>query len=140
MILLDSDHCTALFDDRHASHRILVERLAQALDDEAIPVVSIEEQLRGWLALINRQRDPLSQVLPYERLVRLLTVLCQWEIAPWTPNAAVRFAALRKSRLRVGTQDLKIAAIALEQDALLLSANLRDFEQVPGLNVENWLS
>jgi tRNA(fMet)-specific endonuclease VapC len=79
-------------------------------------------------------------VLPYARLVRLLTVLCQWEMAPWTATAATRFAALRKSRLRVGTQDLKIAAIALEHDALLLSANLRDFEQVPGLSVENWLS
>jgi hypothetical protein len=58
MILLDSDHCTALFDDRHVSHRRLVDRLAQSLDDQAIPFVSIEEQLRGWLALINRQRDP----------------------------------------------------------------------------------
>lgn len=139
MILLDSDHCTALFDDRHASHEDLVARLGESPDEKAIPVVSIEEQLRGWLALINRQRDPLNQVLPYERLVRLLTVLCQWEVAPWTASAAGRFAALRKSRLRVGTQDPKIAAIALERDAVLLSANLGDFEQVPGLSVENWL-
>lgn len=35
--------------------------------------------------------------------------------------------------------DLKIASIALTQDALLVTANLRDFEQVPGLRVENWL-
>ena len=35
--------------------------------------------------------------------------------------------------------DLKIAAIALVNDALLLSGNLRDFRQVPGLRVENWL-
>jgi predicted nucleic acid-binding protein len=34
---------------------------------------------------------------------------------------------------------LKIASIALEADAVLLSANLRDFERVPGLRVENWL-
>jgi predicted nucleic acid-binding protein len=32
-----------------------------------------------------------------------------------------------------------LAAIALVQGALLLSANLRDFRQVPGLNVESWL-
>ena len=38
-----------------------------------------------------------------------------------------------------GTQDLKIASTAIAQDALLLSANLRGFEQVPGLNVEDWL-
>jgi tRNA(fMet)-specific endonuclease VapC len=35
--------------------------------------------------------------------------------------------------------DLKIAAIALVNQALLLSANLRDFEKVPQLRVENWL-
>ena len=35
--------------------------------------------------------------------------------------------------------DLKIAATALVQNALLLSANRRDFERVPGLRVENWL-
>lgn len=131
MILLDSDHCTALFNDRHASHEDLVARLEESPDEKAITVVSIEEQLRGWLALINRQRNPLDQVLPYERLVRLLTVLCRWEIAPWNAVAAKRVTALRKSRLRVGTQDLNIAAIALEQDALLLSANLVDFAQVP---------
>jgi predicted nucleic acid-binding protein len=35
--------------------------------------------------------------------------------------------------------DLKIASIALVRDATLLSANLRDFEQVPGLHVEDWI-
>ncbi len=35
--------------------------------------------------------------------------------------------------------DLKIASIALSNGALLLSANLRDFEQVPHLRVEDWL-
>jgi tRNA(fMet)-specific endonuclease VapC len=47
-------------------------------------------------------------------------------------------AQLRK-QVRIGSQDLKIAAIALAQGALLLSANLRDFRKVPGLQVENWL-
>ena len=35
--------------------------------------------------------------------------------------------------------DLKIAWFALVHDALLLSAALRDFRHVPGLEVENWL-
>jgi tRNA(fMet)-specific endonuclease VapC len=35
--------------------------------------------------------------------------------------------------------DLKLAAIALIHDALLLTANRRDFERVPGLRFENWL-
>ncbi len=42
-------------------------------------------------------------------------------------------------RIRISTMDLKIATIGLVNDALLLSANLRDFQQVPGLRVEDWL-
>ena len=53
--------------------------------------------------------------------------------------AADRFEQLRRQKIRIGTQDLKIAAVALKMDALLLTANLRDFRQVPGLRVENWL-
>ena len=40
----------------------------------------------------------------------------------------------------IGSQDLKIAAIALINDALLSSRNLRDFKKVKGLEVEDWLS
>jgi predicted nucleic acid-binding protein len=36
--------------------------------------------------------------------------------------------------------DLKIAAICLVEGATLLSANLKDFQQVPGLHVEDWLT
>jgi predicted nucleic acid-binding protein len=35
--------------------------------------------------------------------------------------------------------DLKIAAIAFMHSATLLSGNLRDFQQVAGLHVEDWL-
>jgi hypothetical protein len=47
---------------------------------------------------------------------------------------------LREQRIRLGTLDLKIAAIALVNDTLLLRANLRDFERVPRLRIENWLN
>jgi tRNA(fMet)-specific endonuclease VapC len=36
--------------------------------------------------------------------------------------------------------DLKIAAIVLSRNALLLSKDLADFGQVPGLQVEDWTS
>jgi tRNA(fMet)-specific endonuclease VapC len=36
--------------------------------------------------------------------------------------------------------DLKIASIALANGATLLTRNTRDFQKVPGLQIENWLS
>jgi tRNA(fMet)-specific endonuclease VapC len=35
--------------------------------------------------------------------------------------------------------DLKIASIALQQGATLLTRNTADFSKVPGLNFANWL-
>ena len=100
----------------------------------------VEEQLRGWLAEIHRVRGVHKQVVPYLRLTKLIDFVGNWPIVAWNELAADIFGQMRRSQVRIGTQDLKIAAIALAHDATLLSANVRDFEKVPGLRVENWLS
>ncbi len=69
----------------------------------------------------------------------MVEYLGNWEIIRLDDAAADEFERLRRAGVRVGTQDLKIASIALVHDALLLSANLRHFRRVPGLRVENWL-
>jgi tRNA(fMet)-specific endonuclease VapC len=139
MILLDTDHFSVLTDARHALHAPLTTRLEASHEVLAIPVVSIEEQLRAWLAQVRRLSDVHKQIFPYDRLIRLLDTLAVWDIARWSEPAAGEFKRLRQQRVRIGTQDLKIASIAVASDALLLSANLRDFEQVPALRVEDWL-
>jgi tRNA(fMet)-specific endonuclease VapC len=59
---------------------------------------------------------------------------------PFDQPAAQQFLDLKAVRVRIGTMDLKIASIVLIHQATLLSANLRDFRQVPGLLVEDWLT
>jgi tRNA(fMet)-specific endonuclease VapC len=140
MILLDSDHVSILVDPRQAPREKPMSRLDEAGDEAALPVVVVEEQLRGWLAAIHRIRDPHKQVVPYLRLTKLVDFFCDWRVMAWNEPAADIFARLRRSHVRIGTQDLKIAAITLANDATLLSANLRDFGKVPGLRVEDWLS
>ena len=41
---------------------------------------------------------------------------------------------LRTPRIRIGAQDLRIAAIALLCGFTVVTGNVRDFSQVPGLN------
>jgi tRNA(fMet)-specific endonuclease VapC len=53
-------------------------------------------------------------------------------------TAAEQFGQLRQLRLRVGTQDLRIAAIALTTDSIVITRNKRDFSRVPGLQIEDW--
>ncbi len=139
MILLDTDHLSVLTDPRQTLRIQLMDRLQASGDVVAIPVPAVEEQLRAWLAQIHRVVDVSRQIAPYQRLVKLIDFLGDWTIVEWDEPAADAFRRLRAGRVRIGTQDLKIAATAIAEDALLLSANLRDFEQVPGLNVEDWL-
>ena len=96
--------------------------------------------MRGWLAGIHSERNPHRQIAWYERLASLFDFFGNWTILPFDDQAADEFTGLQKLRLRVGTSDLKIAAIALTRDATVLTANLRDFARVPGLRVEDWMS
>ena len=138
MILLDTDHVTLLQHAQGARYERLAERLNKVVDDVAVPIVAIEEQMRGWMAVIAKERLTRRQVPPYRELAELFRFFSRYVIAPFDESAAARFDELRAKKIRLGTMDLKISAIALVQNALLLSANRRDFERVPALRVENW--
>ncbi len=117
----------------------LVQRLDASGEEAAITIVSVEEQLRGWLAQIARLRDPFRETAPYQRLQERIASLAAWNVLPWTKEAADVFVRLRAGGLRIGTMDLKIASIALSLNATVLTRNLRHFEKVPGLRAESWL-
>jgi tRNA(fMet)-specific endonuclease VapC len=141
MILLDTDHLTVPSNSQDSRHGVLLARVQASTDQElALPIVSVEEQCRGWPAQISRLRDIHKQIPAYDRLAKLFDFLNAWEVVPFDVPAADAFKRLRTEGVRIGTQDLKIACIALVQDALLLSANLRDFRRVPDLRVEDWLA
>lgn len=139
MILLDTDHLTVCAFPESAKYQSLSARIRSSHERFGTTIICLEEQLRGWLAAIKRKQDPDEQVAVYQRLGQLWEFFGVWDIAPFDNRAAARFKELRKRRVRIGSQDLKIAAVALTCDALLLSCNLRDFRQIPGLRVANWL-
>ena len=141
MILIDTDHATYLKYPESDRGRRLIDRLSAVPPAEVIgaAIITVEERMRGWLAVIAKERTAMRQVAGYRELARLFEFYREFEIVLFDEAAARRFDDLRKQRLRLGTMDLKIAATAPVNDALLLSANKRDFGRVPGLRVENWL-
>jgi tRNA(fMet)-specific endonuclease VapC len=141
MILLGTDHTTLLKYPDSERGRRMIDRLNSVSASEVIGVaiVTVEERMRGWLPVIAKEKTPLRQVVGYRELALLFEFYQEFEIVPFDETAARRFDDLRRQKLRIGSRDLKIAATALVNDALLLSANRTDFERVPGLRVENWL-
>ena len=137
MLVLDTDHLVEL-DLGSPAGVLLRERLDAADDHIATTIISAEEQLRGWLAQIHRLPAVHRQIVAYERLQRRMEFFAAWQVLPWTSAAADVFEELRRKQIRIGTMDLKIAAIVLTQDATLLSRNLVDFRKVPNLRVQDW--
>ncbi len=140
MIILDTDEFSLLELPDSLEYKRLRARIAQLDPPQpvATTVITYEEQSRGRLATVNSARTDRELAEAYAHLRQHILNYRKTPIADFDMAAAAIATALRKSKLRVGTMDVRIAAIALANDALLLSRNPRDFERVPNLRVEDW--
>ena len=48
--------------------------------------------------------------------------------------------SLKRMNLNVRKMDLRISAVVLEHGGVLVTRNVRDFQRVPGLPIEDWSS
>jgi len=99
-------------------------------------IVNVEEQMRGWLSAIAKERTILRQITAYRELTDLFEFFAKLNIISLSADAVDFFNSFRKSGIKIGTMDLKMACIAVAINALFLMANRRDFEKVPGLRFE----
>ena len=139
MIILDTDHIPVLRYEGTIKYELLNARLSSTTDMIATTVITLEEQMRDWLAHIHNAKVARKQIPIYFRLAKMFDFFARWHKVHFDDAAVDRFEQLKSRKTRIGTQDLKIASNALAHDATLISANLRDFRRVPGLRVENWL-
>ena len=140
MIVLDSDHLSILRYHNSERSRKLIARLDQATEKPiATSIANVEEAMRGWLSAIAKERRIERQLSAYRELAELFTFFSGYTILLLDAKAAGLFNGFRKSGVKIATMDLKTACIAMASNALLLTANRRDFEKVPGLRFENWL-
>ncbi len=79
-----------------------------------------------------------------ELLTRIRAALPRSPLIPFDDAAAEEYGRLRAhleaQGTPIGQADTQIAAIALANDLTVVTGNVRHFERVPGLTVENWLA
>jgi tRNA(fMet)-specific endonuclease VapC len=133
--LLDTEHLS-LFEHRHPVVRFRVD--SQPSGDVCLCPVTAEEIVRGRLASIARHRTGPNLVTAYRRLVESLDLLHHFPIVPFDSAAETEFQSLLAGRLRIGTMDMRIAAVALVNNLTVLTRNTRDFGKAPGLKFADW--
>jgi tRNA(fMet)-specific endonuclease VapC len=131
--IFDTDHLS-LYGRSHPS---LIAKLNSSQISLVTTAVNAEEQVRGRLAQVSVAKDS-SQLIAYQLFIETLALLSDFQILPYSEQSYEIYQSLKAQKIRVGTQDLKIASIAISYDAILLTRNLQDFEKIPGLIVQNW--
>lgn len=134
--LLDTNILSAL---GWADPRLLARLAAVSSESVCVSVVSVDEMLTGWHSMLRRTKDDEARAVIYSRFASTVQLAGQFNILGLNMAAMARFRWLVGLKLNVGPNDLRIAATALEYDLTVVTRNLRDFERVPGLQVENWV-
>jgi tRNA(fMet)-specific endonuclease VapC len=132
---LDTD--TLSFLERH--HPVVLQRVYAVVPSEvATTIITVQEKLTGWYQLLGQAKRPDRIAGVYLRLAQAVQSVARFQILSFTEPAVHRYNHLVTLKLNVGRMDLRIAAIALEHGAVVVSHNVRDFGRVPGLTVQDW--
>jgi tRNA(fMet)-specific endonuclease VapC len=109
--------------------------------DRVVPVVVLEEVLRGRLDGIRRAqagRIRLTLERAYDLFRDAVEDTRPYRLLPYTAAADSLVRQWRRAKVRVGTNDLRIAAVCVDHWATLATRNARDYAQVPGLTFDVW--
>jgi tRNA(fMet)-specific endonuclease VapC len=137
--LLDTDRLSILQHPTSAEYPVLVGHIGRhATGDVVVSVVSVHEQARGAHNAINQAKTAAAVVRGYRAISEMLAVLATLAVLPFDDPAAAVFDRLKAQKIRIGTMDLRIAAVALSRNLVVVTRNARDFGQVPGLAAEDW--
>jgi tRNA(fMet)-specific endonuclease VapC len=130
-VLLDTDITSYIF--AHRAEAVRRRFLALRVGDVGVSAITAAELTFG-AAQSGSERNRLSVQRALDALV----------VAPFDRAAAHVYGHVRMTLQRrgtpIGSLDMLIAAHAIALDVPLATNNLREFNRVPGLRVENWLA
>ncbi len=129
--LLDTNSCIYLIKKRPS---VVLERFRQhSPQDVAISTITLFELQYGIEKSQYRQRseDALAKFLLPLNFINL-------DRSSAIEAATIR-AQLEKKGMPIGPYDLLIAGMARSRDMILVTKNIKEFERIVGLNLENWV-
>ncbi len=135
--ILDTDHVSL---HQRGNLQVAQQLANRSHETIAIAIITVEEQLRGWLNVIRQANSAERSIVAYSRLKSAVQYFQGMNILELDLLAHNQYLKLKQQKIRIGSQDLKIAAIALSQNAILVTRNRQDFEKVPELQIEDWSS
>ena len=130
MYLLDTNICIYAINGRN--RKIVDTFKSLPIGEIALSVITLAELEYGASKSAHRDRNRLM----------LMGFVSPFRILPFDGRDAEVFGILRAHLEREGTPigpyDLQIAAQALARNCVLVTNNVREFERIPGLKIENW--
>ena len=136
MILLDTD----AFSLHQFGHERFLKRFQTANEVPAITVITQVEALRGRHDRLWKAEDGVHLLRAQQGLIHTMRHLELFQVVLFDDAIVAEFDRLRQNKKlkKIGRGDLLIASIVLSKRATLITRNLKDFRQVPGLQIENW--
>jgi tRNA(fMet)-specific endonuclease VapC len=138
MIAFDSD---VLSDILRGVPRYVQRAAAIAAIEKAIPVVVVEEVQRGWLNAIRKAESGKGKMTlegAYAAFASSFIRMAAYPLLPYTAAAETLFQQWKRAKIRIGAQDMRIAAICHDHGVTLVTRNARDYVNVPGLTIDVW--
>lgn len=111
------------------------------IHQQAVPVIVIEEIIRGRLNVIRQAeagKAKISLERAYELFQETFSDTRRLQILAYSSQAESLYKQWKQQGVHISTHDLRIAAICVAHNAKLITRNRRDFERIPGLAVEFW--
>jgi tRNA(fMet)-specific endonuclease VapC len=129
--MLDTNICIYVIKNRPAALR---ERFDQYADTLCISTITLGELLYG----VERSARHSQNLRAVEEFTARLDVM------PFPAKAAAHFGQIRAELARLGTPcgayNMLIAAHARSEGLTLVTNNIREFQRIPALLIENWFS
>lgn len=132
---LDTDTTTLLLRG-HAE--VCAHAAAIEAEQLSVTIITVEEILTGWYSQIRRAKNDAQTLRAYAALQQAVEFLGRVRILPMDQEALEQFHTFRKGKYRIGSNDLRMAAIAKRHGVTLITCNLSDFKRLPGVKLEDW--